>query len=773
MDIFKSRYFFTACIISIVFSTLAFFISPIFKLIIVLLAIIASMVSLLFYVKNKDSKGRVIVAVMFCIAIVISSFSSFIFYDVSYTGNRTIIDEEVEIEGVIIDEQYSKSNLSGFTILIEKINGEKKSFLALYECAYISDVRPGDRIKAKVIATDFESSLYGYAEKQSRLADGYIMSFESLSEEDYEIIDTDVKNIRVILNKLNFKLSYKLRDTIGGEAGNLSAALLLGNREYLSENTIRDFKRSGASHFLALSGLHMSIIMGTMAFILKSLFVPKKIRAGLLIILSVFYLSLTGFSVSATRSVLMLLLVYVSMLLSYESEPLTNLSFVGAIMLVVSPTTVLDVGFWMSFSATFGILVFLPIFEELLEKIDSKSRIMRLVKKIIAYVAGLVVTTVAAMNGLILVVCIFSNEYSVYSIVSSLVLSLPMTGLILFSMLLPCASIYTPLETCLVKAIRLCGNFALDYCESISLKKNVVFSLDYDFLIFFAIAFAIVLFISLAFKFKRKYLMLLTYIPIIAAFILTVHVFNIVNADKVDLTYINSSSNSDIILISNDGDTVICDFSNGSRKAYSSALAIAQNNRSVEIEAVMLSDYHKAHISTLSRLFKANIVRQLWLPTPADEDAYYTMTAIIDVAKENKVEVKLFDPEEKMRVFSAVSMTLYQSYIERSAVPVSIFTVECNDESITYFSPAYTECEENKRFIDIINDSDYLIAGARGPKVKNFYSLDFDNSVCEIVIPNEDIAKYFEAENLSDKSLIWFNTKIKSFVFNKESNKNE
>ncbi len=767
MEIFRSRYFFVACILSILFSTVSIFILPIIKIIIAIIFVISAILALLFYFFKRKSWGKAIIAVMFCFSIVFSCISSYIHLDVKYANAREIIGREVLIEGVILDEQYNSSNLSGYTIKVEKVNGEKKNYIAMLQCSYTSDARPGNRIKAKVLAADFESNLNGYAQKQDKLSGGYYLSFESAGEEFYEIIDTDVKNLRVMLSKLNFKLSYRLRDAIGGEEGNLASALLLGNKSELSDTTVRDFRRSGASHFLALSGLHMSIIMGTIAFALKKLYVPKKIRALILIMTSMFYLSLTGFSISATRSVIMLLYVYIAMLLSYETDPLTNLSFAGAIMLISSPVTALDIGFWMSFSATFGILVFIPIFEELLEKIDSKNKIRRIFKRCLSYIIGLFTTSICAMLGLVLVICVFTKEYSIYSLLSSAVLSIPMTCIIVFSLSLPFVYMLPQASALLIRLIKAVAGFSLEFCSDISHKENVMFSLDYDFLIYFAIAFAIVLLVTLIFNFKRKYLVLLSYVPIIFAFVLTVNIVNAVNADKVTATYLNTSSNSDMIVITNNGDTVICDLSNGSRNAYSLALWAVDESRDDDIDVIMLTDFHTAHISTLSRVFKSRIVRELWIPNPVDEDSYYRMISILDVAELNGVKVKMFDLGNALKTPMDVTVTLNQSYIERSAVPISILSIECDHDIMTYFSPAFTECKEADKYSEIINGSDYLIAGARGPKIKEYYFIGKGNQAVEIIIPDENTAAYFDATNLEDATPIWINSKNKSLFFTK------
>ena len=765
MNIFKSRYFFCACMLSIALSVFSFFVLPVIKLIIAMLAIIATMTIMIIYITKKPDKGHVIIAIMFCLATFMSSFSSYIAFDAGYMSEKAIVGKEVEIQAVILGEEYNSSNMSGYSIRVEKVDGDDKNYRAILECAYISEVHPGDRIVATVTPTDFQNNLRGYAEKKDRLSDGYFLAFESADEDSYTIIEHDVGGIRVKSSDWNFKLSYKLRDAIGGEEGNLSAAMLLGSKEYLSDTTVRDYSRSGASHYLALSGLHMSIVMGVLALLFRLFRIPKIPRAIALIVLAVVYYILTGMSMSATRSLTMLLWIYISMILSYKSDTLTNLSFAGAVILIVSPFAVVDAAFWMSFAATFGIVVFMKAFEEIFDRVDSDSKLLRWLKKAGVSVIGLFTTTVCAFLGLVLVISIFTKEYALYSIPSSVALSLPSAGIILFSLLLPIFSFCPPLRSLLIAGIRKCAAFSLDVCSDISMKENAVFSLDYDFLVYFAIAFAIVLMVTLMIKIKRKYLILLSYLPIIAVFILTVNIVNSKDASRVDVTYLNTSNKSDIFVLANNGDVIICDFSNGSSSAFSYALEAVDNSRASEIEAIMLTDYHTAHIPTLSKIFKSRIVRQIWLPEPSDEDSYYKMLSILDSAKANNVKTRMYKLGDNLYAFGELKISLDQSYIERSSIPVSLMNIECNDDSLTYFSTAFGECERSQEFINILNSSDYLIAGSRGPEQHNYFSVGDGNNVKEILIPDKDLAVYLDSRNLSVNTPILIDAKNKTYTF--------
>ncbi len=767
MNIFNGRYFFLACILAMSVSVISFFVLPVVKLIIGLVAIVLSMVAMLIYIFKRSTKGPMVIAIMFCLAMFVSAFSSFIAFDAGFMLEREIIGKQVEVQAIVLDEEYHSDNMSGYLVRVEKVNGDNKSFKAILECSYVSEVHRGDRIIAHVTAADFENNLGGYAEKQSRLSDGVFMSLESYDEDSYEIIEENVDDIKVVSKGLAYKLSYKLREAIGGEEGNLAAAMLLGERQYLSDTTVRDYSRSGASHYLALSGMHMAIVMGVLTLILKLFSVPKIPRAVLLIIVAVSYYVLTGMSMSATRSLIMLLWVYIGMILSFKSDTLTNLSFAGAAILVISPFAVADVAFWMSFAATFGIVVFMEIPKEIFERMKSDNKLVRIIKRSATAVIGSFATAIFALLGLVIVISIFTKEYAIYSVISSVALSLPSVGIILFSLLLPFFSFIPPIRELLISGIRKCGGFCLDACSDISAKENVIYSIDYDFLVYFAVAFAVVLLISLMIKLTRKHYVLLMYIPIIAAFVFTVNIVSAKNASKIDVTYLNTSSRSDIIVATNNGDAVILDFSNGSQSAFSSALEVVDNSRVSEVEAIMLSDYHTAHISTLSKIFKRRMVRQIWLPEPVDEDSYYRMLSIIEVARENNVKARMYNLEDNLYAFGELKVTLDQSYLERSTVPVSVMSVECNDSALVYFSPSYVECDDRQDLENVISRADYLIAGARGPKVKKYYSVGSATDAKEIAIPEIAMAIYLDTQQINEDLSILINSKDRSYTFHK------
>ena len=66
---------------------------------------------------------------------------------------------------------------------------------------------------------------------------------------------------------------------IPGDEGALSKALLIGDKSDISPNLYNDFRISGVSHLMAVSGLHLSAVSGFILFILKRLRIKDKAAA--------------------------------------------------------------------------------------------------------------------------------------------------------------------------------------------------------------------------------------------------------------------------------------------------------------------------------------------------------------------------------------------------------------------------------------------------------------------------------------------------------------
>lgn len=137
--------------------------------------------------------------------------------------------------------------------------------------------------------------------------------------------------------------------------GPLASALLLGVRDDLDADLAEGFRNSGCSHVLALSGMHLAILSGLLAFLLKR---PLGIRWASLggSVFVVFYIFLAGAQPSLVRAGIMYLIATVTMWGFLKNRPISLLSMAFIIQLCVQNETGISISFILSYLALAGIL---------------------------------------------------------------------------------------------------------------------------------------------------------------------------------------------------------------------------------------------------------------------------------------------------------------------------------------------------------------------------------------------------------------------------------
>ncbi|MBQ8408720.1 MAG: ComEC/Rec2 family competence protein [Clostridia bacterium] len=661
---------------------------------------------------------------------------------------------ECSIEAMVVSTRYTTANLGGYQILVNKINGEECSHKATLNCMYDSVLEPGDTFAAKVSAESFDMISGSYSEELAMLSDGIFLSYTSSDPDDLLITDEDVFHVSILFANVNSAISRVFTTGFDEENGNLCSALLLGNKDALSNLTKRDFSRAGVSHILALSGMHMSVIMGALLFLMKRLRVNIKLSAVILIGCSLFYLFLTGCSVSAARAVIMLDFVYLSILLERRSDALTSLSAAGVILVLISPGTVVDAGFWMSFSSTLGLLVYMPAFNSFMNNLTAPlSNFKFLAKPIVAFFSALV-AGVFAIIPLIAVMCVFVKELSLYSVISSAVLAIPTELLLILSLLyLPCAKI-PYVSVFLVNITNRVSGFMLDFCGDISAKENIVISLNYPFMGIAVIVLLLTLAYSLIFKTKNLFRSLAPFTLALLLLFTAISVYRASEDDTVKVTYINASSKSDITVLSCDGEAIICDVGNGSKSSYRLAMSEVYDARATDIRAIMLTRYSYAHNAALRYVFESEKVYELWVPYPETQKEYHLLVPLKQIAEEYGVEVYVYQNGADFSVFEFTSIYVYRDSIERSAVPISIISISSRSERFMYLSSAFNELEIPDSISAMMTKTEYFVFGNRGPLTKAEYGIPTDNDAELIVFSDEIRAAYFNTEGVTNTTLI-------------------
>lgn len=170
-----------------------------------------------------------------------------------------------------------------------------------------------------------------------------------------------VTRLAVWVARVRDEASRRIHEALPGATGAIAAALTVGDRSQIPEGDDEAMRDSSLAHVLSISGLHMTIIgMGAYAILrLLIALVPwlavridaKKWAASAAILLAGGYLMLSGASVPAQRSFLMIAFVFLAILLDRAPYTLRIVAISALVILAIAPESVVDPSFQMSFAA--------------------------------------------------------------------------------------------------------------------------------------------------------------------------------------------------------------------------------------------------------------------------------------------------------------------------------------------------------------------------------------------------------------------------------------
>ncbi|MCA1756701.1 MAG: ComEC/Rec2 family competence protein [Bacteroidales bacterium] len=205
------------------------------------------------------------------------------------------------------------------------------------------------------------------------------------------------------------------------DALGLTAALTLGHREMLSPDITEDFRRSGITHILAVSGLHVGmfslLVLGILSFLKGRLSIIPPLAA----IIAIWCFALvTGLGPSVTRAALMFSFLHAGLLIRRGVNSINSLLASAFVLLVINPALLFDTGFQLSYSAVLFILLF---YRDLVSLIPVKNR---LIKKLWSMTA----ITILAQAGTLPFIIYYFNSVPLLSVITNIV-AIPAAFLIL------------------------------------------------------------------------------------------------------------------------------------------------------------------------------------------------------------------------------------------------------------------------------------------------------------------------------------------------------
>lgn len=213
--------------------------------------------------------------------------------------------------------------------------------------------------------------------------DGSIANRAYYWREDIRYEAQKCKNLRFAgsdanaFEKIRAKLKTTLFSSMNEDAAAVSYALLTGETSEMNEELLENIRYGGIAHIFAVSGLHIGALFAFLAAFFntkKFSFVPPFVRWLVVAALLVFYGGVCGYSASVIRAAVMCLVFYADTLLGFKRDGTDSLGKAAIVVLVLSPISVFDAGFLLSFSAVAGIFFLAPPLERSMNAVFFREK---------------------------------------------------------------------------------------------------------------------------------------------------------------------------------------------------------------------------------------------------------------------------------------------------------------------------------------------------------------------------------------------------------------
>ena len=161
-------------------------------------------------------------------------------------------------------------------------------------------------------------------------------------------------------------IDARIRSVLSGDAGSIASMLITGKRDAIAPHLYDAMFVSGIGHVLSISGYHMAVVAGVVFFILRALLalIPgvadrmpiKKWAAFAALLVTAFYLVLSGAEVATQRSFIMIAIVLIGVMLDRPILTLRTVTIAALLVLFFAPEAVVHPSFQMSFAATLALV---------------------------------------------------------------------------------------------------------------------------------------------------------------------------------------------------------------------------------------------------------------------------------------------------------------------------------------------------------------------------------------------------------------------------------
>ena len=278
-------------------------------------------------------------------------FITFIIYALIITSipmKTTYKENDSTFEGNILSiKKYDTKT----TFIIKEKNKTEKILVNYYE--KIDKINLGDKVKIKgtlkLPSKNTVPNLFNYRTYLNNNNIYYILTASEI---------TKIKNNTKILTHYKNKLQKYINRK---KAHTYLNIFILSNKNDLDKEVLNSYQVNGLSHLFSISGMHITLLLGTILKLLDKVSYNRYYKYIFLIIILIIYMYLTDFTPSILRSGIMFILLTLNKLFNFKIKTKNIIMLTFIIIVLINPYYIYNLGFQLSYLISFYLIIFAHI----------------------------------------------------------------------------------------------------------------------------------------------------------------------------------------------------------------------------------------------------------------------------------------------------------------------------------------------------------------------------------------------------------------------------
>lgn len=505
--------------------------------------------------------------------------------------------------GVVVKEPVANQFGDSFELLVEEIETEGRSFHTSEEARVTcrsSDgrVAAGNRIAVRGFLSPPGGKDPGWRTYYFHQG---VAAEVSTSSDRMKILEGKANSLYWFSGRVRANLKRSVNSTLGPSSAGLLIGVILGDTGGVDDATQQDFRATGLTHALAVSGLNIMFLIGALWPFLRLARASPMVQIVSLSVSVWMYALLAQGSPSVMRASVMAQFLLVAWWSGRRRDATAAISAAALLLLFMHPFLIFDIGFQLSFAATYALVWFSPI---IAEKFSGLPR----------FLSSAVSACLAAQLGVLPLLAYYFGQLSVLALPANLVVIPASDPALIFGIVGGLLDYISPSLASI--AIRLAGFFidvmkvSAAFFASLPASSIAVQSPGLlEIVVIYAFLFVgVFLFARWKGRFNLSHLAVLLLLPTIAA--VSWQGASAKPPKAVEVCFLNVGQGDAVLIRDAEGTTALIDAGPDERVIAASLAAKGVN----KVDLLFVSHQHADHVGGLPAVFRSSKVGRLVMP---------------------------------------------------------------------------------------------------------------------------------------------------------------